>query len=300
MKDLADIAVVGLERAGSTLADPSPDLVSRLPATTAESAFLLRLGIAAVRARAGRRVGRGQRPEPAPPERRPACSEVLAGLVAELCRERNLPLLSEALSRLDGAGLRIPPWCLVDLADLQQPVLQPAAGRVVGERGRWLAAHNPMWRWLLEGDAPPSPAERKRTWEEGTLPARIAALRAVRAEDAAEGRRWVESVWKQEKATIREELVRALEVGLAPDDEPLLARAVGDCVAPVRTAAARLLARLETSALATRMRQRAESLLTSLTPSRPRTPPRSPLRSPPDPPSDPLPPSAGGGLGRGE
>ncbi len=261
MKATVDVALVGLERAGNALPEPGSDLVSRLPAASAETAFLLRLGIAAVRARAGRKPDRGQAPEAAPAETRPACSDALAALVIDLCRDRSLVILTEALHRLDEGGLRLPPWCLVDLVELQLPSLQPAAAVVAGERGRWLARHNPAWRWLAEGRTGQSPAERERSWEEGSAAARLAALRAMRAEDPARGRSWVESVWKQEKAAVRESLIAALEAGVSADDEPFLSRAAADRAAPVRLAALRLLARLEGSAAATRMRTRAEGLL---------------------------------------
>ncbi len=263
MRRLADLALVGLERAGSALpdVDVGADLVSRLPAPSSESAFLLRLGVAAVRARAGRRPAQAQPGTAAPPEVRPACSDALAAIVTALCRERSFPLLAEALVRLDARGGRVPPSCLVDLAGCRHPALQPAAGRVAGARGRWLAAHNPAWAWLVEAEAPPAPAERRQTWEEGSLPARLAALRAIRTEAPAEGRAWVESVWRQEKAAVREELLNALAVGLAAEDEPFLIGALADRAAPVRAAAASVLAGLPSSALAARMQARVAALL---------------------------------------
>jgi hypothetical protein len=172
-----------------------------------------------------------------------------------------MELLAEALTRIDERGLRLPPSCLVQLAEVEQPSLQPAAGRVAGERGRWLAAQRPRWRWLMGGDVGLSPAARLKVWEEGPLPARLEALQSMRREDPAAGRAWVEAVWKQEKASVREALLEALEVGLGSEDGSFLARTGSDRAAPVRTAAARLLARLPGSALALRFQQQADDLL---------------------------------------
>jgi hypothetical protein len=261
MKDLRDLAVIGLQRAGGAVPSPGDDLVGRLPPTSAETALLLRLGVAAVRARAGRKPGHAQLGEPAARETRPVCSGPLAAIVVELCRDRAMELLAEALTRIDERGLRLPSWCLVPLAELEHPGLQPAAGRVSGERGRWLAARRPRWQWLAASDRGQSIGARQKVWEEGPLPARLEALHATRREDPATGRAWVDSVWKQEKASVREQLLGAFEEGLGAEDEAFLARAASDRTAPVRTAAARLLARLPGSELALRMRKSADDLL---------------------------------------
>ena len=263
MKSLAQVAQVGLERAGELIEDPAGDplLAALAPPPPREQAFLLRLGIAALRARAGRKGTPANRPEPAPAETRPPCSEALARLVAELCRGRNA-LLAEAVARIDLRAQRLPPSILIDFAQVKDAALQPAAGRVAGARGRWLAAHNPAWRWLIEGEtALAATGNRRKLWEEGTLPSRLAVLRVVRTENAGEGRAWLEAVWKEEKAAVREALLAALETNLSLDDEPFLARAVGDRAGPVRAAAVGLLARLPGSALAARMRARAEAIL---------------------------------------
>jgi hypothetical protein len=262
VKSLAQVAIVGLERAGELIEDPAGDplLAALAPPPPREQAFLLRLGIAALRARAGRKATPAKGPEPAPAETRPPCSDPLARLVAELCRGRHT-LLAEAVARIDLCERRLPPSILVDFAQVKDAGLQPAAGRVAGARGRWLAAHNLAWRWLIEGETALATGDRRRLWEEGALPSRLAVLRALRGESPGEGRSWLEAVWKEEKAAVREALLAALETNLSPDDEPFLARAVGDRAVPVRATAVDLLARLPGSALAARMRVRAEGLL---------------------------------------
>jgi hypothetical protein len=262
VKALVNAALVGLERAGEAVTDEaSAALVAGLERQPSpEQRLLLQLGIAGTRARAGRKAGAAARPTPAPAEVRAACTDSFALLVAELCREKQGALLAEALTRLDALNARLPPWCLVDLASVKDPKLQPHAGRVAGERGRWLAAHNPDWRWLVEGETALASGDRKRIWDEGALASRLAALRSIRAEAPVEGRAWVEGVWKEEKAAVREQILDAFAGGLSPDDEVFLTSVLADRSVSVRTKAAALLAHLEGSGLAQRMRQRAEAL----------------------------------------
>lgn len=267
MKGLVEVAMVGLERAGAPgAADAGDELIAQLGELPAERALLLRAGVAAVRARAGRRAVERRPPAPAPEEARPLCSDALGNLVAELCAAGSTDLLAEALARMDARGLRLPPWHLVALAEVRSlgKDLARHAARVAGERGRWLAAQDPAWRRLAGSDVPESAEARRRTWEEGELPARLAVLAAVRAEDPAEGRRWVEGVWREEKADVREELLAALDRELQPEDEPFLVSTLKDRAASVRARAVRLLARIEGSALAGRMRARADVMLSEL------------------------------------
>lgn len=265
MKAFIDAALVGLGRAGTPTADPAEAgerLIARAGELAPERALLLRLGIHAVRARAGAVAVVGARfPEAAAAETRPLCSPALAAIVADLCANRSKAILAEALARMDERGLRVPPQVLPALAELREPTLLPTATNVSGERGRWLARHNPAWRWLVDGVAPASLEERRRVWDEGTPEGRLSALRATRATEPNEARSWIESVWKAEKASLREEMVAALAMNLSVSDEPLLNQALADRATGVRAAAARLLARIETSPLAGRARNRADAIL---------------------------------------
>ena len=228
MKALVEAALVGLGRAGPPPAapdDPGEHLLARSKDLAPERALLLRMGVRAVRARAGFTPARGaERPEAAPPEPRPPCSPALAAIVAELCGSRHKTILGEALARIDARGLRLPSHVTPALAALREPRLLPAASSVAGERGRWLARHNPAWRWLVDGVAPASLEDRRRIWDEGLPDARMSALRATRLTHPAEARTWIEAVWKEENASVREEMVSALVGNLSADDEPLLGR----------------------------------------------------------------------------
>ena len=87
-------------------------------------------------------------------------------------------------------------------------------------------------------------------------------LSRLRKADPAQAREWVSAVWKREKVDARVAFLETFEVGLGAEDEDLLDIALGDKTERVREVAARLLISLPTSALAGRMRARAEAMLT--------------------------------------
>jgi hypothetical protein len=263
-KALVEQALVGLDRSSRRPLPPGADgeLVERLALPSPERSFLLRAGVAAVRARAGRLPRQVRAPAASPSEPRPLCSDALASMLAELLAEGPRGLLLEALQRTEARGLRVPPRLLPALLAAKDERLLPQAAAVAGERGRWLAAFNPDWQWLRRAPQSGLPrAEMRRLWEEGSLTDREVVLRGLRAEDAAEARAWLENVWKDEKAEVRERLLGVLGVGLGEGDGAFLERILSDRAASVRATAVRLLVRLPGSALAKRMVERANGVL---------------------------------------
>jgi hypothetical protein len=135
-------------------------------------------------------------------------------------------------------------------------------------RGRWLAGFNEAWQWLADYSdeiqemlGEDGRADAETVWNEGAVPRRLAVLCRLRAADPGRARAWPASTWKVEKAEFRAEAVSALAVGLTAADEPFLETALDDRSGAVRTAAASLLARLPDSALAGRLRARADAML---------------------------------------
>ncbi|HET8626418.1 MAG TPA: DUF5691 domain-containing protein [Thermomicrobiales bacterium] len=268
MDALVRAALAGTARGVETPAPDTPAgaLAAQLPDLTPERRLLLLAGAGAVYRQTGRRPATVAAPDPAPEEHLPVCPPAAARLIREVAAGQHVDLLPEALGRLRRAGLRLPPG-LVPAAlalGVRDAALRPALLATMGERGPWLAAHNTAWRWAAErlpaaGEAPPADAET--IWQEGKAAQRLALLRVVRAHDPARGREWLAAVWTQEKAEFRAEAITTLEAGLSGDDEAFLEAALDDRGKAVRTAASRLLARLPGSALAARMRERADALL---------------------------------------
>ncbi|HEX5503112.1 MAG TPA: DUF5691 domain-containing protein [Thermomicrobiales bacterium] len=268
MDALVRAALAGTARGGEAVAPDTPAgaLVAQLPDLAPERRLLLLAGARAIERQAGCRPTSIAAPAPAPDERRPACSPAAARLLGELAAGPHADLLPEALGRLRHAGLRLPPGLLPDMLALgaRDADVRPALLATMGERGPWLAAQNPAWRWAAEqlpeadGALPP---DAETLWQEGTAARRLALLRLVRAHDPAHGRDWLAAVWPREKADFRAEAVAALAAGLSAADEAFLETALDDRSKAVRATAGRLLARLPGSALAARMRERADALL---------------------------------------
>ena len=269
MDALTQVALAGTARAAGRAIEtgtPLDELLGRLPDGAPERRLLLAAGALAVYRQAGHMPRPDvAAPEPAPEEHLPACSPGAARLIGELLAGQHAELLPEALERLRRAGRRLSPELLPTAltAGARSVDLRPAVIAVMGERGHWLARHNPDWRWAADVLPQPDtlPPDAETIWQEGTSAQRLTVLRLVRAEDPARGREWLVAVWKSERADFRADALAALGVGLRLEDEPFLEAALDDRGQRVRAVAVAVLARLPGSAFATRMRERADAML---------------------------------------
>lgn len=262
---LAALALAGTAKAASMPAGtPALDeLFAGLTPAARERELLLRSAAEAIYAQAGYVARRGVAlPAPAPGEQLEACSPAVAALLDELFKSNHRGLLPEAGRLLAQARLRLPDTLLPDALNISDGQQRASLRPVLGERGRWLSRFNPRWRWAaLESPDNAVPANAEAIWQQGSPAERRAILGRVRSADPALARSWIEAVWRQEKAEFRAELLEVIASGLGADDEPLLEAVLDDRAATVRARAAALLASLPGSALAARMRQRADALL---------------------------------------
>jgi hypothetical protein len=144
----------------------------------------------------------------------------------------------------------VPPRLLPQVLDLATTgAVRRAARPVLGERGRWLAAHNPDWSWVAGEGRAEQAADR------------VSAVAELRSVDPDAGRALVEQTWATDSAQHRAAAVAALLVGLGPADEPFLESCLDDRAKSVREGACRLLDRLPGSARAARMADRLRPLL---------------------------------------
>lgn len=240
---------------------PTDGLFEDAAGMSPERELLLRAGARAVYRTAGRAPEQGVGSvRPAPEETMQTCSAKAAEIMHQLLAGQRDAILHEALERLRLARLRLPHALLPEALDYGRKDLRPAVAAACGERGRWLAALNPDWRWAAAA-GPHAETDYEMLWEEGALEERLAALRRVRRQDPVAGRRWVEGAWKEEKAEARAAMVAALEAGLSSRDEPFLEKALDDRSVKVREAAAALLVRFRDSAYAARAIARADAVL---------------------------------------
>lgn len=236
-----------------------------------------------LRRRAGALPGSaGERPAPAPEDRRPGLPEAARSRLAQLLADRtgdggrgrrgaapNLAeLLPQWLSVARKEGYRAPPALLPALLDAARARtdLRPDALALAGPRGLWLAALNPDWKFALRaghpgaatGD-PENAQETRRLWEEGLFAERVALLTRLRLTDPAAALALLAATWRGERAEDRLMFLDSLRTGLSAADEPFLEEALADRSRNVRATAAELLSALPGSALAGRMAARARS-----------------------------------------
>ena len=270
MDELLKVALAGTSRTGGQLpppAMPTDALVAPADDRSVERRVLLLAGARAIYRRAGTTPRAGAAPRAAAPaDPLPVCPPDAARLLAGLLAGDQAELLPEALERLRLAGWRLPHALLPMALEVgtRKGELRPALLATIGERGRWLAGHNQPWRWALVRPltaASALPDNAETLWQEGTPAQRLAILRQMRAHDAARSRAWLAAAWMSEKADFRAEALGVLAQGLSLADEPFLEAALDDRSQAVRAEAARLLARLPDSALALRLRQRADRWL---------------------------------------
>jgi hypothetical protein len=268
MDPIVSAALVGTARQGGVnpvTGTPVDTLVEGLSSGEDERKFLLRAGAWAVYCQAG------QKPqqitavaEPAAPEKLRPASERAALLLSRLLNGEHGELLPEALQRMSKVGMYLPYDLLPQVLDRSSKEERAALFPVLGERGTWLSAFNPSWRWVqdfLPGSEGSLPADAETIWQEGTTAQRSQILRLLRATDPNKARDWLQIVWKQEKAEVRSELLSTLEIGLGASDEPFLENALDDRAASVRTLATHLLSLIPGSAFLARMYARGNSML---------------------------------------
>ena len=266
---LISAALLGAARAGLPPADALPPALAALHAGLSdrppEEALLLLAGAAALHDAAGqlpaRESGGAWRlPAFRPEGDIPACSPAAARLLERMLNAQDTALLPEFLERMTAAGLRAPdtllPYVLEHGAKI--PRLRPLLLPILGERGRWLAALNPAWRYAAID--PADPRSLRGAWEadpDGRAPLAV----YVRRRDPAAARRLIESTWRSEPDAARRALLAALENGLSMDDEPFLERTLDDRDALTRRKATDLLAALPHSRLVRRVTAGAGEIL---------------------------------------
>ncbi|MFE2723706.1 DUF5691 domain-containing protein [Kitasatospora sp. NPDC059327] len=181
-------------------------------------------------------------------------------------------LLPQWLATARARGLRPPATAVPALLDAARgrTELRPDAVALAGPLGRWLAARNPDWRFVLRTTADPADASAGPTgaaaapldhhlWHEGLFAERVTHLTALRRTDPAAGLALLVSTWPTERAEDRLLFLDALQDGLSLADEPFLEAALGDRSKNVRATAAELLSTLPGSTLAHRMAERARA-----------------------------------------
>jgi hypothetical protein len=244
------------------------------PGTRSEEALLTSAALGAAALRAGRRPERLTPTLPAAADERPAAGRLAVQLLELVLThppagaQQRDTLVLHWLRTAAAAERRVPHALLptvLDLATVSRQLRGPTAA-VLDRRGEWLAAQRPDWSWVpdaVSGALARSAAAEHSEVEWAQLPAseRLPVLAVVRADDPARARALVESTWQSDSARDRAAHLSALHVGLGPEDEPLLERALDDRATSVRETAVALLDGIPGSARAGRMAERLRPLI---------------------------------------
>ena len=272
-QDLVTAGLIGTERTGvpavalpglRSPADAPPDIPFPNNPVPDDPAVLLldRAALLTVARRGGRPADRVAPPPAAEPDPAPAVSPAAGRRLARMLGGEHAYLLTEWLAAAVTRGRRAPAHLLPALLDRARrvtptdPELRRLAAEAGGSRARWLAGHNPDWKFVtaqaLAGD---------EAWRLGSASQRRAYLTALRARDPEAARELIAGSWAAATPDERLMFVNVMAVGLSLADEPLLEIALDQGNAFARKRAAEVLAALPGSALARRMAERARPCL---------------------------------------
>ncbi len=262
--DLTAAALLGTGRGFSPVSLPGRLNELLTTDSVAEERLLRTAGILATAHMAGLTVNPSAEPAPAPalPETAlPVTEPAASALLARIIEKGQTLLLAEACRLLAGSGRCLPPCLLPRVLELgcQSAALREPLRQALGQRGAWLAAQNPEWKFAALSSVE---LDEQRLWDEGDVRQRAAFLHRLRMTDPAEARGLLEAAFTGETARDRTLLLPALGENLGADDEPFLAATLaGDRSKEVRALAAALLSRLPDSEFAQRMAARLESCI---------------------------------------
>jgi hypothetical protein len=262
---LLSSALLGTERGGTLqLLGESPleRSLTKLPAHDLERTLLGSAALISQHRRAGKILPelKTKPLSPAPLERRELIGEAEEWRLERLLSGEFREVLQEWLELCQHNQKRVPNRFLATLLEYGRNDTQKRELilKVIGNRGRWLAALNSSWKYAF----PIETGEDDDLWLNASLGARLEALERTRASDPSKARTWLEETWKGETGEARDALIVLLQTGLSLEDEPFLERALDDRRKGVREPAAQMLSSLTGSAYQKRMLERLVPLLT--------------------------------------
>jgi hypothetical protein len=179
---------------------------------------------------------------PAEPDEAPRLHGATAGYVHTILEERYDAVLDEWLDAAINAGVLARPMSIPKLLEFarRHESVRRKIGRVLGNRGRWLAAQNPIWNFMAAELSP-------EIWRTGTTAERLLYFRQLRETDPGSARELLSQSWEKESSRELPDLVKALKANLSANDEPLLQALAAHKRKDVNNAAYDLLAGLPDS-----------------------------------------------------
>jgi len=260
------VALLGTRQCADAL--PTLDLGDLPPAENREQQLLLVAGALALVRKAGFVPLASPAPAPAPPETGQPLGTQGRALLKQVLASPHLRtyLLRDYLRQLAERTRLVPPALLPDVLgwlEDNKPAA-PLVASALGERGRWLAAQNPDWQFILTTGPEAGPSEAD--WQTGTLPQRRLFLENLLRTDPARAAQLLAETLPQEPAATQTALLGALEAlpiaaPLPAEFGPALTPLLAGRAKEARQTATRYLARTAGNDLLARLWGRAEPLL---------------------------------------
>jgi hypothetical protein len=185
-------------------------------------------------------------------------SEVAAMRLLRMMRGEHPALIPEWSALALHAHRQLPPQFVPLVLKHLKPIDVIGWGDLLGATGQWLARLNPEWTVTPTIETP-----SHERWLSGTFEERRAELLALRQQNPAQAREWLQETWAKDPPQEREAFLTSFATGLSLADEPFLEAALDDKRKPVRQAAVHLIASLPQSQLSRRQASRLDALISA-------------------------------------
>lgn len=180
-----------------------------------------------------------------PPETRPYCAPAAVRVLQQALETDSIQLLELWLEHCTKANLLLPPAQLPVMLDKgwRNKSLRTLIATAGGQRAEWLGRFNPDWNFSRVVET------IEDRWQNGATAQRLEALKELRAADPVMARSWLQQSWPKESATVKAELLTALEKPADPADIPWLESLLSEKSKSVKETVTRILKKLPGSTL---------------------------------------------------
>ncbi|MBA3680345.1 MAG: hypothetical protein H0W73_04020 [Bacteroidetes bacterium] len=170
------------------------------------------------------------------------CSSQAEASLQTTLGDENLSLLYFWLLQCSKNNKITPPHFIPTLLEFAEKNkdLRILISTCLGERGKWITAFNPNWKFGAT-------LSYKEVFDHGKADERKNALIQWRKDSPAEARETLASVWKEEQAATKADLLSTLEINLNEDDEAFLTEALKEKSQKVKDIALKLLKQMPDS-----------------------------------------------------
>ena len=177
-------------------------------------------------------------------EEKQYCSIEATGVLKDILREENIPLLKFWLQHCNDNRTVVYPEIVPALLSIAvgQKKLQFLVASCGGKRGEWLAGFNSEWVFS-------STQTGEELWHTGTPDQRKEVLRQTRLSDPAKAREWVQQTWAQEDAITKQGFLEILFENISEQDISFLENLSTEKSKKVKEQAQNLLRRIPGSSI---------------------------------------------------